>query len=92
MKVEVLGTGCANCRQTLALIEQVAQERALPIDLVKIEDLPTIIRYGVMATPGVVVDGQVVHAGGVPQRAKVEQWLTGAASTPTSAGTGKCCG
>lgn len=92
MRVEILGTGCANCRNTTALIEQVARERALTIDLVKVEDLPTIIRYGVMSTPGVVIDGKIVHAGGVPQRAKVEQWLTGAASTPASASTGRCCG
>ncbi len=44
--------------------------------LEKVEDLRDIMGYGVMSTPGVVIDGQVVHAGGVPSREKVEQWLT----------------
>ena len=73
--VKVLGTGCANCRNTVALIEAVAKERGAEITLEKIEDLPSIMSYGVMSTPGVVLDGNVVHAGGVPNRAKVEGWF-----------------
>ena len=73
--IKVLGTGCANCRNTLALIEAVARERGVEIQLEKIEDLKAIMGYGVMSTPGVVIDGKVVHAGGVPPRAKVEGWF-----------------
>ena len=73
--VKVLGTGCANCRNTIELLETVAKARGVAITLEKIEDLPEIIGYGVMSTPGVVIDGQVVHAGGVPTRNKVESWF-----------------
>jgi small redox-active disulfide protein 2 len=73
--VKVLGTGCANCRNTVALIETVAKERGAEIVLEKVEDMAAIIGYGVMSTPGVVVDGKVVHAGGVPNREKVEGWF-----------------
>lgn len=73
--IKVLGTGCANCRNTIALIEQVAAEKGVAITLSKIENLPEIMKYGVMLTPSVVVDGKVVHAGGVPERAKVAGWL-----------------
>jgi small redox-active disulfide protein 2 len=73
--IKVLGTGCANCRNTIALIEQVAAEKGVAITLSKVENLPEIMKYGVMSTPGVVVDGKVVHAGGVPERAKVAGWL-----------------
>ena len=73
--IKVLGTGCANCRNTIALIEQVAAENGVAITLSKVENLPEIMKYGVMSTPGVVVDGKVVHAGGVPERAKVAGWL-----------------
>jgi small redox-active disulfide protein 2 len=73
--VKVLGTGCANCQNTVALIEAVAKERGVAISLEKIEDLPSIMSYGVMSTPGVVIDGVVVHVGGVPSRSKVEGWL-----------------
>ncbi len=77
MDVKVLGPGCANCRNTVALIEEVARARGVPIELQKIEDFPRIMSFGVMSTPGVVIDGKVVHAGGVPKREKVEQWLGG---------------
>ncbi len=75
MDIKVLGTGCANCRNTIALIEQVAREGGVTVTVAKIEDLRDIMGYGVMSTPAVVIDGRVVHAGGVPGRGKVEQWL-----------------
>ena len=73
--VKILGTGCANCRNTLALVERVAQAKGVAIALEKVEDLPSIMRYRVMSTPAVVIDGQVVHAGGIPARDKVEGWF-----------------
>jgi small redox-active disulfide protein 2 len=73
--VKVLGTGCANCANTLKLVEEVARAKGAAIELEKVEDLQQIMRYGVMSTPGVVIDGKVVHAGGVPSRAKVEGWF-----------------
>ena len=75
MDIKVLGTGCANCRTTIALIEQVAKSKGVPLDLTKVEALRDIMSYGVMSTPGMVIDGKVVHAGGVPGRDKIEQWL-----------------
>jgi small redox-active disulfide protein 2 len=76
MDIKVLGTGCANCKTTVTLIEQIAQARGVPVTLSKVEELRDIMGYGVMSTPGVVIDGKVVHAGGVPSREKVEKWLT----------------
>ena len=86
MKVEVLGTGCANCRRTVQLVEDTARDQGVAIDLVKVEELQKIMAYGVMSTPAVVVDGLVVHAGGIPTREKIAGWLARAASTPS------CCG
>jgi small redox-active disulfide protein 2 len=73
--VKVLGTGCAKCKATLKLIEDVAIVEHAEIRLDKIDDIRDIVSYGLMSTPGVVVDGKVVHAGGVPSRAAVESWL-----------------
>ena len=75
MDIKVLGTGCASCKTTIALIEQVAQSKGVPVTLSKVEELRDIMGYGVMSTPGVVIDGKVVHAGGVPSRDKIEKWL-----------------
>lgn len=74
-EIKVLGTGCANCKNTVRLIEEVAAEKGVSISLSKVEDLPEIMKYGVLSTPGVVVDGKVMHAGGVPERSKVAGWL-----------------
>jgi small redox-active disulfide protein 2 len=75
MDIKVLGTGCANCKTTITLIEQIAQARGVPVTLSKVEELREIMGYGVMSTPGVVIDGKVVHAGGIPSRDKIEKWL-----------------
>jgi small redox-active disulfide protein 2 len=80
MNIKVLGTGCANCKATLRIIEQVAAEKHLGIELEKVEDLPTIMSYGIVSTPGVVIDGKVVHSGGVPERRMVENWLVAPAA------------
>ncbi len=75
MDIKVLGSGCAKCKSTIALIEQVAQAKGVGITLSKVEEPRDIAGYGVMSTPGVVIDGKVVHAGGIPARDKVEHWL-----------------
>lgn len=74
--IKVLGSGCANCKRTLALIEEAAKAKGVEVTLEKVEDLAGIMSYGVMSTPGVVIDGEVVHAGGVPDRQKIEGWLS----------------
>jgi small redox-active disulfide protein 2 len=76
MDIKVLGTGCANCKATIALIDQIAKARGVVVNLEKVEELRDIMGYGVMSTPGVVINGKVVHAGGVPSRDKIEKWLT----------------
>ena len=92
MDIKVLGTGCANCKTTLKLIEDVAAEKGVAVQVAKVEDIQAIMSYGVMSTPGVVIDGKVVHAGGVPSRDKIAGWLAGAVAAPaTSSGSG-CCG
>lgn len=76
MDIKILGSGCSKCKSTAALIDQVAKDKGIAIQLDKVEDMREIAGYGVMSTPGVVIDGKVVHAGGVPSREKVEQWLS----------------
>ena len=73
--IKVLGSGCANCKTTLKLIEEEARNLGIELRLEKVEDMAAILGYGVMSTPGVVIDGKVVHAGGVPDRKKVQGWL-----------------
>ena len=74
--VKVLGTGCSNCKATQRLIEETAHALGVVVTVEKVEDLQRIMAFNVMSTPGVVVDGKVVHAGGVPSREAVASWLT----------------
>jgi small redox-active disulfide protein 2 len=74
-QIKVLGTGCANCKATVKLIEDAARARGVAVNLEKVENIADIMAHGVMSTPGVVIDGKVVHAGGVPDRKKLESWL-----------------
>ena len=77
MKLEILGSGCANCQKLMAVTE--AAVRDLGVDdaeLLKVEDFPTIMAYGVMSTPALVIDGDVVVSGKVPSQAEVGAFIT----------------
>jgi hypothetical protein len=74
----------------------VAKELGVAITLEKVEAIQDIMAYGILATPGVVVDGKVVHSGGVPAREKIAGWLRSAnesvtSSVPITSGCG-CAG
>lgn len=94
--VKVLGTGCANCKTTLRLIEEAAAAQGTEIELDKVEDMGEIVSYGVMSTPGVVVDGKLVHAGGIPSKEAISVWLAEGAASGCCGGQsgqgGGCCG
>ena len=92
--IKVLGTGCANCQTTFKLIDEAAKARGIEINLEKVEDLSQIMRYGVMSTPGVVIDDQVVHAGGIPAKEAIDEWLSGASDSGCQGSNngGGCCG
>jgi small redox-active disulfide protein 2 len=74
--IKVLGSGCKNCETTANLIQIAADQAGVEIVLEKITDISEIMVYGVMSTPGVVVDGKVVHAGGLPGPDLIRQWIS----------------
>lgn len=90
LDIKVLGTGCANCQTTMSLIEQAAQANNVNVQLEKVEDLQAIMGFGVMSTPGVVINGKVVHSGGVPSQESIAGWLTGTTNNADST-NGSCC-
>lgn len=75
MEIKILGPGCAKCKATVDLIGKVAKEIGAEVDLTKIEGMREIVSYGVMSTPGVVIEGKVVHVGSVPSRDQIKDWL-----------------
>ncbi len=74
--IKVLGPGCRNCETTANVIAHAAKEAGVEIELQKVTDVAEIMGYGVMSTPGVVIDGRVVHSGGVPGPDLVCKWVS----------------
>jgi hypothetical protein len=73
--VKVLGSGCKRCIATAAMIEAEAARLGVAITVEKVTDHAAIAGYGVMSTPGVVIDGRLVHAGGLPRAEDLARWL-----------------
>jgi arsenite-transporting ATPase len=75
MDITVLGKGCSRCESTIHRIEREAAELSVPISITKITDEVEIIKNGVMTTPAVMIDGKIVHSGGIPSIESVQSWL-----------------
>ncbi len=81
MKLEILGSGCANCQKLYKLTEEAVRELGVnDAELVKVEDFPTIVAYGVMKTPALAIDGKLVMSGKVPSQAEIVSLITTARS------------
>ena len=73
--VKVLGPGCARCQTTAEMVKAEAGKAGIAITLEKVTDYAAIASYGVASTPGIVIDGKVVHAGGLPKAEDLAKWL-----------------
>jgi small redox-active disulfide protein 2 len=74
--IKVLGSGCANCQRLTHLAEQAVAELGLDAEVVKVTDYTEIATYGVMSTPALVVDEQVVMTGRIPGLSSLKTVLT----------------
>lgn len=73
--VKVLGPGCKRCIHTADMVQAEAVKLGIPIRIEKVTEYAAIAEFGAAATPGVVVDGKLVHAGGVPREDEIDNWL-----------------
>lgn len=76
MKIQILGTGCPKCKKLAETAETAAQELGLDYEIEKITEINEIMKFGVMMTPGLAVDGDVKVAGKVPTVDEVKKMLT----------------
>lgn len=76
MVIKVLGSGCAGCNRLGDLAERAVQELGIEAEIVKVTDVPGIMAYGVMSTPGLVIDEEVRLAGRVPSYDEVKRILS----------------
>jgi small redox-active disulfide protein 2 len=73
--VKVFGPGCKRCETTETMVREAAAKLGVEVDIEKVSDPRALAMAGVMSTPGISVDGKLVHAGGLPDAAKLEGWL-----------------
>lgn len=76
VSIKVLGTGCPNCRKVEAIAREVTAELGVEARVEKVTDIRAIMGYGIMSTPGLVVEDRVVSAGRIPSKAEVTTWIT----------------
>jgi len=77
MKVQILGSGCAKCKTLEQRVRQLAAEHQSLVEIEKVTDLQEIVKYGIMMTPGLVVDGVVKSAGSIPKDTQLLEWMKG---------------
>ena len=65
-KIQILGTGCPKCKKLTEFAEQIAKELGIEYEIEKVTKINDIMRFGVMVTPALVIDGQVKMAGKIP--------------------------
>ena len=76
--VKILGSGCKRCVATAGMVQAEADRLGIGVRIEKVTDYAAIAGFGVASTPGIVIDGKVVHAGGLPKADDVAKWLAAA--------------
>jgi small redox-active disulfide protein 2 len=76
MDIKILGTGCPKCKTLEKVTREVIEETGISADIGKVEDIMEIMNYGVVSTPGLVVDGKVKVSGRVPSRDEIKKFLS----------------
>jgi len=75
MKIEVLGTGCANCNKLYQNAVEAVKQSGKEIEVLQVDDIRKIMEYGVLSTPALVIDGVVKTAGKLPKTEEIKQWI-----------------
>jgi small redox-active disulfide protein 2 len=73
--IKVLGPGCKRCQTTEDMVKAAAAALGIDASIEKITDYAEMAKYGIASTPGIVIDGKVVHAGGLPKEDDLKRWL-----------------
>ncbi len=80
MDIKVLGPGCMKCKKLYEQVDQSIRQLGLNASLAKVDKIEEIMRYGILTTPALVINGEVKVAGRLPSAAELTNWLTTAAA------------
>lgn len=75
MKIKILGPGCPKCKTLEEKVRRIVSEHKLDAEIIKVTDLAEIMKYGIMLTPGLLVDEQIKSYGSVPKEEQILAWL-----------------
>jgi len=78
LNIKVLGSGCANCVNLEKLCREVISENGINAEIEKVTDYKDIMSYGIMSTPGLVINDKVVLSGKIPTKSTLTHWLMNA--------------
>lgn len=78
LNIKILGSGCANCKRLEQIARKVAADNQFEAEFEKVTDYGEIMKFGIMSTPGLVVNGKVVSSGRIPTESEVAAWLKAA--------------
>lgn len=81
LTVKVFGPGCANCKRVEQIARKALAQLAIEADVIKVTDYNDITAHGVLSTPGLAIDDQVVCSGRIPSEAEVTTWIATALDT-----------
>lgn len=76
MEIKILGSGCAKCKTLEKLTRDVVSKNGIDATITKVEDIMEIMKYNIMTTPALVIDGKVVVKGRIPSADEIKQLLT----------------
>ncbi|MGE5364884.1 MAG: thioredoxin family protein [Bacteroidota bacterium] len=83
MMIKVLGSGCAKCNTLESKVKEIASKNDISAEFIKVTDIQEIMKYGIMMTPGLVINEKVVSSGIIPKDEQVLQWLKQASAGST---------
>lgn len=78
LTIKILGTGCPNCKKLEAVARQAVDMTGVKAEIVKVTEIPDIMAYDILSTPGLVVNEKIVSSGRIPSPAEISTWLADA--------------